>query len=58
MDYTFEMGDFFNNMMYYATMIFGILIPIGAIAVGLSFGVGVLMLIIKIVRQAIQGAGG
>jgi len=56
MEYTFEMGSFFSNMMYYATLMFGILIPIGAISVGLSFGVGVLFLIIKVVRQAIGGA--
>lgn len=53
MEYTFDMADFFTNMLYYATLMFNALIPIGAIAVGLSFGVGMVLLIIKLVRSSI-----
>lgn len=57
MPYEFEMGDFFTYMMYYATLMFNALIPIGAIAVGLTFGVGMVLLIIKLVKGSITGLG-
>lgn len=54
MDYSFDMGNFVNNMMYYATTIFSALIPIGAITAGLSFGVGLVALVVALIKGSIR----
>lgn len=54
MSYTFDMGSFLTNLMYYATNMFNNLIPVAAIIAGLSFGIGLVLLVIKLVRNALS----
>ncbi len=55
MEYTFDMGSFMTNLMYYATEMFNNLVPIGAIVAGLSFGIGLVLLVIRLVSGALKG---
>jgi len=55
MSYTFNMGNFMNNLMYYATTMFSVLIPIGAITAGIAFGVGLVLLVTNMVKGSIRG---
>lgn len=55
MSYEFDMGDFLNNMMYYATEIFNNLIPVAAIIAGISFGIGLVLLVAKLVKSSLGG---
>jgi hypothetical protein len=55
MEYVFEMDGFMNSMMYYATVIFNNLILIGAIAAGLTLGIGLIGVVVKLVKSAISG---
>lgn len=52
MEYTFEID--MNLIMYYASMIFNILMPVGGIAIGINFGVGLMMLLISVIKGAIS----
>lgn len=57
MDYTFQMGSFVNNLMLYATLLFNNLIPVAAILSGISFGVGLVLLVANIVSNGLRRAG-
>jgi hypothetical protein len=50
--YTFDLD--MDTIMYYATMIFNLLMPIGAIGIGINFGVGILMLLINVIKGSIR----
>jgi hypothetical protein len=50
--YTFVID--MNLIMYYASMIFNILMPVGGIAIGINFGVGLMMLLISVIKGAIS----
>lgn len=53
--YSFDMGDFINQLMYYSTTMFNALIPIGAITAGIAFGIGLVLLVARLVRGALGG---
>jgi len=53
MSYEFDMGNFLNNMMYYATEIFNNLIPVAAIISGIAFGIGLVLLVAKLVKGSL-----
>ncbi len=55
MSYTFSMGTFMTQLMLYATTMFNNLVPIGAIVAGLSFGIGLVLLIVRLVSGALRG---
>jgi hypothetical protein len=55
MEYEFSMGDFIDQLMYYATTMFNNLIPIGAIVAGLTFGIGLVLLVVRLVGSALRG---
>jgi len=46
-----------STIMSYATSMFNALMPIAAVGIGLSLGVGVIALLIRVVKGAIGGIG-
>jgi hypothetical protein len=54
------MGSFnidITAIMSYATSMFNALMPIAAIGIGLSLGVGIIALLIRVVKGALSGVG-
>jgi hypothetical protein len=49
------MGDFMTSLMFYATEMFNNLVPIGAIVAGLSFGIGLVLLVVRLVSTSLRG---
>jgi len=54
-DYTFSMGSFMTQLFFYATQMFNALIPIAAITAGIGFGIGLVLLIARMVKGALGG---
>ena len=46
-----------DSIMAYASSMFNALMPIAAVGIGLSLGVGVIALLIRVVKGAISGIG-
>jgi len=46
-----------TSIMSYASDMFNALMPIAAVGIGLSLGVGVIALLIRVVRGALSGIG-
>lgn len=55
MEYEFSMGNFINQLMYYATTMFNSLIPVGAITAGIAFGIGLVLLVARLVKGSLSG---
>jgi hypothetical protein len=49
------MGDFILQLMNYATTMFNALIPVGAVTAGISFGIGLVLVVSKLIRGALGG---
>ncbi len=46
-----------NSIMSYASSMFNALMPIAAVGIGLSLGVGVIALLIRVVKGSLAGMG-
>ena len=46
-----------TSIMSYASSMFNALMPIAAVGIGLSLGVGVIALLIRVVKGALTGIG-
>jgi hypothetical protein len=46
-----------NSIMAYASSMFDALMPIAAVGIGLSLGVGVIALLIRVVKGSLSGIG-
>lgn len=54
MSYTFQMGNFLNNLMFYATSMFNNLVPVAAIIAGITFGIGLVLLVGRLVSGSLK----